>query len=875
MNPFRRFWRHLLNLGILAILAIVPFWLYFQSGISFYTLHAIAGLMAIKALIAQCFLTGEYPLWNPFMIGGAPFHSGIGIFDPFLIAFHFFQEANALIAEAYLALVTAGWGMYLYLRKAWRLSFSASLFGSILYFTCPFFSATSHEQPFMAPPVYVPFIFLFYELHLRDKSFWKLLAASLFLSLTFLSGNLESFYFVMLYFVLIQTGRIAIHCYTQKSSKPFWNELRSGLLFLFFTFCFMAIDLLPTIEMIFYSGRNSNSNILQNFMNGFLASAFAFGVVVLSDRADYLPQVLARKRPWIVAGSIMALFALLIQKTPLSFNINTNLFFPNPKMLFLSGEESFYLFQRVLSLPQEILKSWINPRFIFYVQPPPYLFTLSTLTLFALTTAFTHNRYLRFLSALAIYLAIFAYTSVPNLNSALLHLDQIAYPRIMFIFFFIVAIIVAQGYERLLKAPMETEQRKNHKLVWGGLAVSLIAAVFYLGFLMPQADLTSLAQSLTLFHQKALNPGSFLKATVLDIDITVEALRYFVHLNRWIYAFGATKYVAITCLFAAILTRSKIFRFLFIAFVAADFLGAWNFYTFQKNDIQALQNKSPEIAFLKSINSNDRIGTMSDPSIDLWNFYESSHASDLRWNLPFFWMKRTIEGATLNLSPAPFRSFWQLEEGNTYTPTIISKPQSKIYDLMGMNYLLTPRPYSDPNLELVAQGDRYLIYRNKTALPRFYFAKSIYEIEHHLIPDQIKNPTWLPLDSTFIETSVPEEWRITRSRSSAAGIIRTENDVFNQLVVKTESTNAEFLATTEAYHPHWKAFIDGKAAPIVKTNFYFRGIFLSPGTHTVKFVYSPASFKWGRFISICTLLVLILSIVISVRAKRTSAHVSA
>jgi hypothetical protein len=52
-----------------------------------------------------------------------------------------------------------------------------------------------------------------------------------------------------------------------------------------------------------------------------------------------------------------------------------------------------------------------------------------------------------------------------------------------------------------------------------------------------------------------------------------------------------------------------------------------------------------------------------------------------------------------------------------------------------------------------------------------------------------------------------------------------------------------FLASTERYASGWKAWVDGVPEHVVKTNLYFRGIFVPAGKHIVRWAYKPDLWK--------------------------------
>ncbi|HEX7846178.1 MAG TPA: YfhO family protein, partial [Chitinophagaceae bacterium] len=56
----------------------------------------------------------------------------------------------------------------------------------------------------------------------------------------------------------------------------------------------------------------------------------------------------------------------------------------------------------------------------------------------------------------------------------------------------------------------------------------------------------------------------------------------------------------------------------------------------------------------------------------------------------------------------------------------------------------------------------------------------------------------------------------------------------------------QFAVFSEVYYPYgWNAYIDGKKAEYVKTNYVLRGLSIPAGSHNIKFVYEPAVYKKG------------------------------
>jgi hypothetical protein len=66
-----------------------------------------------------------------------------------------------------------------------------------------------------------------------------------------------------------------------------------------------------------------------------------------------------------------------------------------------------------------------------------------------------------------------------------------------------------------------------------------------------------------------------------------------------------------------------------------------------------------------------------------------------------------------------------------------------------------------------------------------------------------------------------------------------------------------FLVVSDAFHPGWRARVDGKEAPLHRANYVMRAVELPPGKHRIEFEFKPAAFRVGIWISIISLLVMI------------------
>ena len=71
-------------------------------------------------------------------------------------------------------------------------------------------------------------------------------------------------------------------------------------------------------------------------------------------------------------------------------------------------------------------------------------------------------------------------------------------------------------------------------------------------------------------------------------------------------------------------------------------------------------------------------------------------------------------------------------------------------------------------------------------------------------------------------------------------LIKNENDFIQY---KSNSNTAKFAVFSEVYYDAgWKAYIDGKESPIIKTNYVLRGLSIPAGKHDITFEFKPNSY---------------------------------
>lgn len=135
-----------------------------------------------------------------------------------------------------------------------------------------------------------------------------------------------------------------------------------------------------------------------------------------------------------------------------------------------------------------------------------------------------------------------------------------------------------------------------------------------------------------------------------------------------------------------------------------------------------------------------------------------------------------------------------------------------------------------PNTSQAFLNKNYYLYINSYALPRVY-----------------------SLSST--EYTRVEKLRITPKNYQNVTIKTYEpNRIAIHLKVKAPS----YVIFSENWYPGWKAYDNGRKIQLLRTTFSQRSVFLNSGIHDIILQYQPDSYKQGLYISISSLMILVV-----------------
>ncbi len=142
-------------------------------------------------------------------------------------------------------------------------------------------------------------------------------------------------------------------------------------------------------------------------------------------------------------------------------------------------------------------------------------------------------------------------------------------------------------------------------------------------------------------------------------------------------------------------------------------------------------------------------------------------------------------------------------------------------------------------------------YANGTA----WFVENIEKVNS---PDEeIEKIGTVNLDRTAVLDV--SKFRVGNIQADSAAQVRMTSYEPNHLIYEAETSAPSLAVFSEIYYPKgWTATVDGKEVNILRVNYLLRALELSPGKHTIEFVFAPRSYYLGNTIMWISSILLII-----------------
>ena len=188
-----------------------------------------------------------------------------------------------------------------------------------------------------------------------------------------------------------------------------------------------------------------------------------------------------------------------------------------------------------------------------------------------------------------------------------------------------------------------------------------------------------------------------------------------------------------------------------------------------------------------------------------------------------------------------------------------------LLDLLNVKYLITEHAVPNPGWQEIYNDEAVRVYENQEVLPRVQIVP-----EAQVVPVNEQPLTSADLRQVLFIEEMPADPNALIPASPQLREARISRYTSNEVFMDVNISDRSWLLFTDAYFPGWKAYLrpfgggesDEIELPILRANSAFRAVYLpDDGQWTVRFIYSPMSFKLGLYVSFLagmTLLMLLL-----------------
>jgi hypothetical protein len=165
---------------------------------------------------------------------------------------------------------------------------------------------------------------------------------------------------------------------------------------------------------------------------------------------------------------------------------------------------------------------------------------------------------------------------------------------------------------------------------------------------------------------------------------------------------------------------------------------------------------------------------------------------------------------------------------------------SPLLNLAAVSHYYTHREMIVPkSLVLIFKTRQLYIYRNTAAWPYMYLARRTEDIGSALPILPSPGTAYLP------------QGAVTIDEPSKDATLHITNFNYGEIHARYVNSRKGFLVVADAWHPFWRASVDGNDVPIIRTNGVFKGIATPEGEHNVRFWFDTSPYKPGIYVSVC------------------------
>ncbi len=220
------------------------------------------------------------------------------------------------------------------------------------------------------------------------------------------------------------------------------------------------------------------------------------------------------------------------------------------------------------------------------------------------------------------------------------------------------------------------------------------------------------------------------------------------------------------------------------------------------------------------------------------------------------------------------------DAGGTYNPLRLSDYQlywesltdraTRLYDFLNVKYLLAPPNFGLPwdKFAPVLDDGEITVYLNREAVPRVQMIYKTLVVEDQTAAfHTVHSEGFDPTEVVVLEANQVADH--AASRPAVPPHLAFAGYDLNTVAIDVTTETPGYLVLSDVWYPGWRAEIDGAAAPVLRANYAFRAVPVPAGSHRVRLLFAPSTWKIGLTISVGVFIGTLLTGVWRLRANET------
>ncbi|MGC8870706.1 MAG: YfhO family protein [Brevinematia bacterium] len=195
-----------------------------------------------------------------------------------------------------------------------------------------------------------------------------------------------------------------------------------------------------------------------------------------------------------------------------------------------------------------------------------------------------------------------------------------------------------------------------------------------------------------------------------------------------------------------------------------------------------------------------------------------------------------------------------------------NKPDPRFLNFTNVKYIIAPQndliektDLQILNLKSVMTTNRYTLFENPSAFNRAFLVYNYYAAKDDEDDENILYDHLNELNNTAVIFNKEAKYAtFTSHNNSGNGSVLFSIYKPDYIKMYISTSSPALLVISNAYFPGWHAYVDGKRNVVIRTDYAFQGVFLKEGKHIVILRYMPSSFKIGIFITLVSVIILII-----------------